>query len=200
MDEVASLNERVAVMAEDAERMRGELATSLDVGRALERSLEGERSAHRRLRQEYQETRMLVDGLVGLVGELRDDLTRHVVQSGRARRRAETPIPQELIDFGGRLVPIGEPDRAESRTSSSTGLSREVEIIDLTDDGPDDVFDDVPDFMAEERRQAEEAVERGEVTSAAEIRMAQADPSPEYEHAPDYEDAPDYEPRSSPEV
>ena len=140
---------------------------------------------------------MLVDGLVGLVGELRDDLMRFRVQEGRARRRAETPVPQELIDFSGRLVPIGEPDHAESRTSSlpsSSGLSREVEVIDLTDDGPDDVFDDVPDYMGEERRQAEEAVERGEVTLAAEIRMAQADPSPEYERAPDYE------PRSSPEV
>ena len=131
------------------------------------------------------------------MGELRDNLTRFQVQEGWARRRAETPIPQELVDFGGRLIPIGEPDRAESWMGSllsSSGLSCEIEVIDLTDDGPNDVFNDIPDYMGEERRQAEEAVERGEVTMEVEIRMAQADPLPEYECAPDYE------PRSSPEV
>ena len=45
----------------------------------------------------------------------------------RAIRRAST-----LVGFQGRLVPIGEPDRAES-------LPREV--IDLTDDSEDDVLD-----------------------------------------------------------
>ena len=91
-----------------------------------------------------------------------------------------------MVDFGGHLIPIGEPDCAESRTGSlqsSSGLSREVEVIDLTDDGPDDVFNDISDYMGEERRQAKEAVEQGEVTLAAEICMAQADPSPEYERA-----------------
>ena len=140
---------------------------------------------------------MLADGLVGLVGELRDDFTRHVVTARDApRRRAETPVPQALVDFGGRLVPIGEPDRAEdspsgSRSGSSTGLSHEVEIIDLTGD-PEVIDltndpDTVADFGGEEQRQAEEAVERGEVTLAAELRMAQADPSPEYKHPPSYE-------------
>ena len=158
--------------------------------------LEREKEANRRLRQQYLETRALVDGLVGLVGELRDDFTRHVMTARDApRRRAETPIPQRLVPFEDRLIPIGNPDRAESRASgSSTGLSREVEIIDLTDDGPEDVPDDLPDFGAEERRQAEEAITRGEVTLDLEVRLAQADPSPEYKSAPEYS------PRSSPEV
>ena len=190
IDEVASLNERVERLSEENERLRREVEVARDVSRVTTEVMEREKEANRRLRQQYQETRMLVDGLVGLVGELRDDFTRHVVSARYApRRRAETPVPQELIQFGGRLVPIGEPDRAESRSSgsggSSTGLSREVEIIDLTDD-PDTIVD----YFGEEQRQAEEAVERGEVTTAAEIRMAQADPSPEYE------DAPPYEPRS----
>ena len=54
---------------------------------------------------------------------------RHALQMAerRAVRRAST-----LVRFQGRLVPIGEPDRAES-------LPRE--IIDLTDDSEDDVLD-----------------------------------------------------------
>ena len=166
MDEVVSLKDRVEELSEENGRLQEALRLSLDMGRTLREDLEREREEHRRLLQQYQETRMLVDGLVGLVGKLRDNLMRFRVQEGRACRRAETPILQELVDFGSCLVPIGEPDRAESWTGSlpsSSGLSREVEVIDLTDDGSndvfDDVFDDVPDYMGEERRQAEEAVE-----------------------------------------
>ena len=54
---------------------------------------------------------------------------RHALRMAerRAVRRAST-----LVRFQGRLVPIGEPDHAESSPR---------EIIDLTDDSEDDVLD-----------------------------------------------------------
>ena len=76
MDEVASLNERVEELVEGNGRFQEALTLSLEVVRALRENLEREREEHRCLQQQYQETRMLVDGLVGLVGELRDDFTR----------------------------------------------------------------------------------------------------------------------------
>ena len=118
MDKVASHNERVEELSEGNLRVQEALTLSRDMSGTLRESLEREREDRRRLQQQYQETRMLVDGLVGLVGELRDNLTRFQVQEGQAHRRAKTPIPQELVDFGGRLVPIGEPDCAESRTGN----------------------------------------------------------------------------------
>ena len=118
MNEVASLNERVKELSEGTGRLQKVSTSSLDVSWTLRESLEREREQRHRLQQQYQETRMLVDVLVGLVGELRDDLTRFQVQEGRACRRAETPIPQELVDFGGCLIPIGEPDGTKSRTGS----------------------------------------------------------------------------------
>ena len=117
-----------------------ELDEARDVSRGILEMLDREREANCRLRQEYQETHMLVDGLVGLVGELRDYFTRHVATARDARRRRAEAVPQELIRFGGRLVPIGEPDRAEDRGSSgssvasSSGLTRSIEVIDLTAD------------------------------------------------------------------
>ena len=51
----------------------------------------------------------------------------HCLAERRAVRRVQT-----LMAFEGQLVPIGEPDCAES-------LARE--IIDLTDDSEDDVLD-----------------------------------------------------------
>ena len=56
----------------------------------------------------------------------------------RAVRRAST-----LAGFQGRLVPIGEPDRAESPTR---------EIIDLTNNSKDDVLD----LSSEKEQQARE--------------------------------------------
>ena len=87
----------------------------------------------------------------------------------QAIRRVST-----LVGFQGRLVPIGEPDRAES-------LPREV--IDLTDDSEDDVLN----LSSEEERQAREEERRGVLTFHAEVERAQADPAPEYEAPP-----PDY--------
>ena len=70
---------------------------------------------------------------------------RHALRMAEnwAIRRASS-----LVGFQGRLVPIGEPDRAES-------LPREA--IDLTDDSEDDILD----LSSEEERQAREEVHRG---------------------------------------
>ena len=90
----------------------------------------------------------------------------------RAVRRASI-----LVGFQGWLVPIGEPDRAES-------LPRE--IIDPTDDSEDDVLN----LSSEEERQAREEERRGVLTFHAEVERARADPAPEYEAPPPGYDAP----------
>ena len=90
----------------------------------------------------------------------------------RAVRRAST-----LVGFQGRLVPIGEPDSAESPPR---------EIIDLTDDSEDDVLDP----SSEEERHTREEERRGVLTFHAEVEHAQADPAPEYEAPPPGYDAP----------
>ena len=84
----------------------------------------------------------------------------------RAVRRAST-----LVGFQGRLVLIGEPDRAESSPR---------EIIDLTDDSEDDVLD----LSSEEEQQAREEERMGVLTFHAEVECAWADPAPEYEAPP----------------
>ena len=78
----------------------------------------------------------------------------------RAVRRAST-----LVRFQGWLLPIGEPEHAES-------LPRE--IIDLTNDSKDDVLD----LSSEEERQAREEEHRGVLTFHAEVEHARADPAP----------------------
>ena len=75
----------------------------------------------------------------------------------RAVRRALT-----LVGFQGRLVPIGEPDRAESPPR---------EIIDLTDDSEDDVLD----LSSEEEQQVREEECMGVLTFHAEVERAWAD-------------------------
>ena len=90
----------------------------------------------------------------------------------RAVRRAST-----LVRFQGRLVPIGEPDRAESPPR---------EVIDLTDDSEDDVLD----LSSEEEQQAWEEERMGVLTFHAEVELARADPAPEYEAPPPGYDAP----------
>ena len=86
-------------------------------------------------------------------------------------RRAST-----LVGFQGRLVPIGEPDRAESPPR---------DIIDLTDDSEDDVLN----LSSEEERQAREEERRGVLTFHTEVERARADPAPEYEAPPPGYDA-----------
>ena len=85
---------------------------------------------------------------------------------GRAIRRAST-----FIGFQGWLVPIGEPDRAESPPR---------EIIDLTDDSEDDVLD----LSSEEEQQVREEERRGILTFHTEVERAHADPAPEHEAPP----------------
>ena len=82
-----------------------------------------------------------------------------------------------MVGFQGRLVPIGEPDRAECPPR---------EIIDLTNDSEDDVLN----LSSEEERQAREEERRGVLTSHAEVECARADPAPEYEAPPPGYDAP----------
>ena len=82
-----------------------------------------------------------------------------------------------LVGFQGRLVPIGEPDCAES-------LPRE--IIDLTDNSKDDVLD----LSSEEEQQAREEERMGVLTFHAEVERARADPALEYEAPPPGYDAP----------
>ena len=93
---------------------------------------------------------------------------RHALRMAerRAVRRAST-----LVGFQGWLVPIGEPDRAESPPR---------EIIDLTDDSEDDVLN----LSSEEERQAREEECRGILTFHAEVERARADPAPEYKAPP----------------
>ena len=99
---------------------------------------------------------------------------RHALQMAerRAVRRVST-----LVRFQGWLVPIGEPDRAESPPR---------DIIDLTDDSEDDVLD----LSSEEERQAREEERSGVLTFHTEVERARADPAPEYEAPPPGYDAP----------
>ena len=90
----------------------------------------------------------------------------------RAVRRTSTSV-----GFQGRLVPIGEPDRAESPPR---------EIIDLTDNSKDDVLN----LSSEEEQQAREEECRGVLTFHAEVEHARADPASEYEAPPPGYDAP----------
>ena len=90
----------------------------------------------------------------------------------RAVRRAST-----LVRFQGRLVPIGEPDCAESPPR---------EIIDLTDDSEDDILD----LSSEEEQQVREEERMGVLTFHAKVERARADPAPEYEAPPPGYNAP----------
>ena len=90
----------------------------------------------------------------------------------RAIRRASTSVR-----FQGRLVPIGEPDCAESPPR---------EVIDLTDDSEDDILN----LSSKEEQQAREEERMGVLTFHAEVERARADPAPEYEAPPPGYNAP----------
>ena len=79
----------------------------------------------------------------------------------RAVKRAST-----LVRFQGWLVPIGEPDRAESPPR---------EIIDLTNDSKDDVLN----LSSKEEQQAREEEHMGVLTFHAKVEHARADPVPD---------------------
>ena len=87
----------------------------------------------------------------------------HCLTERRAVRRAQT-----LGVFKGWLVPIGEPDHAESPPRG---------ITDLTDNSKDDVLN----LSSEEEQQAREEECRGVLTFHTEVERARADPAPEYE-------------------
>jgi hypothetical protein len=105
-----------------------------------------------------------------------DDHARLVdrVVRGFPQRRAEV-APQPLVEYGGRLVPIGT---AESP-------------IDLTDSSDDIVPDleagkEIVNLTKEEVAQARDVSYRGEVTFHTEVEAAHWDPAPEHEPAPEY--------------
>ena len=93
-------------------------------------------------------------------------------------RRAQT-----LTEFWGHLVPIGEPDHAESppvREVEVTDPTSEPEVIDLTG-GPAMI-----NLSGEEEEQALEEIRRGVIMFDVEVQAARVDPLPDYEEALPY--------------
>ena len=201
MDEVVDLNERVDVemreVEENVRTLKGEVVELRDELREL-------REAHGWLSCQVGELNTLAEDMCRHVclprtpeervaARIKADLRaadrrrqldeeevmdseweRHALRlaEGRAVRRAST-----LVGFQGRLVPIGEPDRAESPPR---------ETIDLTDDSEDDILN----LSSEEEQQAREEERMGVLTFHAEVERAQADPAPAYEAPPPGYDAP----------
>ena len=201
MDEVAELNKRVDVEMREVEEDIGRLKEEVI---DLRNELREEREARGRLSRQVGELNTLMEDMrrtlrlprspeeraaLRIASELREaqqrrneeefDLTDSEWEShclrlaeGRIIRRAQTLTP-----FEGCLVPIGEPDRAESPPR---------EVIDLTDDSKDDILD----LSSEEEAQAREEERRGVLTFHAEVECARADPAPEYKAPPPGYDAP----------
>ena len=201
MDEVVDLNERVNVemreVEEDVRTLKGEVVELRDELREM-------REAHGQLSHQVGELNTLAEDMCRhlplprtpeeraasrIEADLREaewrrrldeeevtdsEWERHTLclAERRAIRRAST-----LVGFQGKLVPIGEPDHAESPPR---------EIIDLTDDSEDDVLD----LSSEEEQQAREEERMGVLTFHAEVECARADPAPEYEAPPPGYDAP----------
>ena len=194
MDEVADLNERVDVEMREVEEEIRELKGTVV---KLREELREVREAHGQLSRQVGELNTLAEDMhrqlhllrtpeeraaVRIEADLRaaeqrrldeEEVTdseweRHALRLAerRAVRRAST-----LVGFQGRLVPIGEPDCAESPPR---------EIIDLTDDSEDDILD----LSSEEEQQAREEERMGVLTFHAEVERAWADPAPEYEAPP----------------
>ena len=201
MDEVADLNKRVDVRMEEVEEDVGTLKGEVI---ELRNELRELREAHGWLSRQVGELNTLAEDMcrhlhlprtpeeraaARIEADLRaaewrweldeaettdSEWERHALRMAerRAVRRVST-----LVRFQGRLVPIGEPDCAESPPR---------EIIDLTDNSKDDILD----LSSEEERQAREEEHRGVLTFHAEVERAQADPAPEYEAPPPGYDAP----------
>ena len=201
MDEVVDLNERVDVemreVEEDIRVLKGEVVEVRDELREL-------REAHGWLSCQVGKLNTLVEDMHRLlhlpqtpeeravariksdlrVAQWRRELDKEEVTDGEwehhtlrlAERRAVRRV-STLVGFQGWLVPIGEPDCAESPPR---------EIIDLTDDSKDDVLN----LSSEEEQQAREEERRGVLTFHAEVECARADPAPEYEAPPPGYNAP----------
>src|SRR5258705_1430331 len=77
------------------------------------------RESDRFLRREVMSLKVLCDSLVRTVGELRDDLARQTLLNAALSRRVPmvepvdraAEIPQQLVPYQGRLVPIEFPNR-----------------------------------------------------------------------------------------
>jgi hypothetical protein len=91
----------------------------------------------------------------------------------RAEARTRTPL-QPLVEYGGRLVPIGSIDSPVVTDTSD-------EVVPDSEAG-----DEVVDLAEEEEAQARDARYRGELTFHAEVEAARLDPAPEYEPVPEY--------------
>src|SRR5882724_10990249 len=134
MDDVALVNEKVDVLDEGLgeqtmriDRVNQDLmewVTEFTDKRARVRE------SDRFLRREVMSLKVLCDSLVWTVGELRDDLARQTLLNAALSRRVavEVPvdwaaeIPQWLVPYQGRLVPIEFPNRGA------------VMALDLTDE------------------------------------------------------------------
>jgi hypothetical protein len=185
MDEVAVVNERTTDLDERVVEMNGRVCTLLDEvqelrrrNREFELALESERQLRRGAERRLASHIDLFDRLMmGEVGAMRDDHARLVSRVIRGYPLRAEPMPQPLVEYDGRLVPIGTVE----------------EPIDLTDDSDDIVPDseggEVVDLAEEEEAQARDARYRGELTFHAEVEVARADPSPEYEPAPAYSES-----------
>ena len=201
MDEVADLNERVDVemreVEEDVRTLKGEVVELRDELREV-------REVHGWLSRQVGELNTLAEDMrrqlrlprtpeeraaARIEADLRaadrrwqmeeeevmdSEWERHALRLAerRAVRRALT-----LVRFQGQLVPIGEPDCAESPPR---------EVIELTDDSENDVLN----LSSEEEQQAREEERMGVLTFHAEVERAQADPAPEYEAPPPGYNAP----------
>ena len=162
----------------ETRRLNGELES-------LRTQLSDERRARRDLARSHAGLRTLTNGLVQTVGDLRDDLARLMRQVSNSLPRARPLVDSArmvaepihmLIEHEGKLVEIGEVDRAEDEI-----------VPDSTHGSP------ARDFLAEEEEQAQEARWNNKLTFHAEVEAAQADPAPEYEGAPEYQDPPLYD-------
>src|SRR5258705_39578 len=125
--------------------------------------------------------KVLAGSLGRMVGELRDDLARQTLLNAALSRRVQmvepvdwaAEIPQRLIPYQGRLVPIEFPNR------------RAVMAVDLTDE--EEVADSEEessglggrDFAADEEEQVEGSRWRGEGIEHAAIVAGQRGRHPE---------------------
>ena len=190
LDKVASVHEKVDMLVLDAKTMRDSRMDNVEEMQAMSRRISNDREdwmrrfveeswMRRDLARDHNELKSLCNSLVAEVGRLTDDLGSLRQRFSRSlpraaplvdsARMAAEPIHM-LIRHEGRLVEIGEVDRAEDEV-----------VLDSTRGSP------ARDFLAEEEEQAQEAQWNNELTFHAEVEAARADPSPQYEDPPVYD-------------
>ena len=196
MDEVASLNKRVD---NGLIEVKEEMGMVMRRFREMEDRLENEQEACLHLAcqvgeltQELREIRRQI-GLPSTSLAMRRANADEVIdeewerQANQLAERRSIRRAQTLTEFQGHLVPIGEPDRAESPPV------REVEVINLT--GEPEVIDltgglAMIDLLGEEEEQTLEEIRRGVIMFDAEVWAARAGFLPEYGEAPPYTPSP----------